>query len=389
MPLDPYTLGTAMNAISHLINGKLGRDLSREQFAEHGKRLERQETAVQKRFNVECGLRREHLDFTIEEAETARRVRIAERMEDFKFKAITDSQARGYDNMRRSFNASPDGWYIHDPFEHANPGIKSFRVLLQRPKGMDELSYNEIEIEIIKAIKSYSQNSIDHPINFPTGVWTAETQTGSCVANELHAFNSSIPTIILRPVRTRDGGFLITADLFGFPLGQTSFASNILLGTTSKEPEEVAKTLSLFTLAASDMYYLATYGKMPLLPEILPQYLQLDGSDAAVNKTVREIVKGYKDTVNLLLEETPQTGLYASLSLAKALIAFPDKSLALEQIKNIETMTARFLPQYPELVQRLQDLYIEAGAPEDAERLKTISLLPQNKINRDRLENHI
>lgn len=392
-------LSGAFNSVTNIINGKLQRDLQRDL---HGQ--DRADAAD--RFGQDIDLRRAQFVFSQSEAETARARRIAERTEDFERLELRDRQARSFNSLSRVFLASPDGWYVHDPYAHAHPGVKSLRVLLQRPKGLPEQYQIEMEHEINAAIKAYSQSGAGHPIHFPTGVWADGAQPGSWVASELHAWDQNTPTLILRIAPSRQGGFYAEADLFGFPMGDQNFQQNIELGHLPNDPQAVARVLSLVALGASDVYFLNCYARAPLLPHVLGRYLPppaplaIEGPQAeavpaqagAVDAVISEMVAGYRQTVNVLMRDTPEVGIYAALQLAEALTAFPDKSHAVEQLREVEARSAGMISRFPQLGERLKALYVCSGAEEDAARIeqemkKGGNASPAEK--RNRLEAHI
>lgn len=357
-PVELYALSTTFSAVSNLING----NKTRKQQAEFRKE-DRADT--RERFETDISLRRDQFLFTQREAERARILRLNERNEDFERQKIRDQNARSFDHLRTVFNGSPDGIWLHDPYAGTS-GIQSLRIFLQRPKGKPESFHTGIERKISAAIKKYGQVGPDHPIHFPTGVWKEQPASGSWVAGELHAWNQTIPTLILRLDPSDEGGYFVQADIFGFPIGNRNFADNVTFGYLPDNSQQIAEVLPLLALATADMYHVYTYGKRPLLPFLLADHIPQ--IDSAAAPTINQIVAAYQGMVNALARETPEVGIYAAINLAEALIEFPDKSHAIGQIQHVEALTSPLLPSQPHLREVIGTLYKEAGAPQDAAR---------------------
>lgn len=377
--MDPVTIaygaGAAANALANLFNGWAGR----KQFAQENA-LSRADT--ERRFQQDIGLRREDLQlreatliFTQQDAQANRIQRLRERAEDFRRQGIRDTQNRSFDRLRHAFHASPDGWWLHDPHLHANPGINSLRILFQRPKGLPEQFSTEVEHSINAGIKAYNKGAIGYPISFPSGVWVEGCPPGSWTASELHAWDQNVPTLILRANKTADGAYALEADLFGFPIGDSAFQQGVILGKVSAKPEEVAQILSLVAAVTADLYFLSTYAKAPRLPAVLPHLIS--GGDDKNAKLIGDIVAGYQASANMLLADSPDIGLYASLELARALMSLDDKSHAIRQLKEAEAIGVGVLATSPELRQKFKDLYTQAGVPQEAERL--LQSVPEQK----------
>jgi hypothetical protein len=359
-------LSSAFNAIATVINGEKQRKQQAEQHAQN-------RADAQGRFDQDFGLRTQQFLWSQKQAEQALIIRRNERNEDFLRQNIRDRNGRSFEHLRGIFNGSPDGIWLHDPYEAAHPGIQSLRILLQRPKGQTEIFYAELEREISDSIAKYRSLGTGASVHFPTGVWKDNAPTGSWVASELHAWQSTIPTLILRLSPSTDNTYVVEADIFGFPTSNGNFAQNINFGKISNDPKDIQAVLPLLTLAVSDMYFLSTYAKRPGLPFMLADYLEQ--SDAQTAQIVEGIVGVYRQTVTALLSEKPemsdnrQIRLYSSLELADALTALPDKRHLIAQLRDIEDAARLMLPQSVELRQRMCGLYRKAGSEADAQRL--------------------
>jgi hypothetical protein len=377
------SLGGIFNGVTSLMNGKWSRDLQRQIH-------DQDRSDATYRFGKDFDLRSRQFAWTQKEAEAAVMRRIQERMEDFLRNQKNRKEDFSFDRLRAVFNGSPDGFWIHDPYAAANPGVKSLRILVQSSEGTPRPVHAAIERDMNSSIQQYDQSGSGHPINFPTGVWTKGAPVGKWVSTELHAWDASIPTLILRVDQAEDGTTFLQADVFGFPMGEVDFKQGIELGRLPANPEETAKVLSLAALAASDMYYLTNYGRAPLLPKMLKEFAPSEDQKSAANDAIAQLVAGYQRSINQILEDTPEAGLCVAMQLAEALVEFPDKSHALKQVKEIEAMTESILQRHPEIVEKLRELYTKLGAADDASRLQ--KLIEDKKVGgnqRPKLEDYV
>lgn len=363
-------VSTAFNAVATIINGKKQREQQAEQHAQN-------RADAKGRFDEDISLRKEQFLWSQRQAEQALIIRRNERNEDFLRQDKRDRNGRSFEHLRGVFNGSPDGLWLHDPYEAAHPGIKSLRVLLQRPRGQTDIFHAELEREISDSIAKYRSLGTGASVHFPTGVWKDSAQTGSWVASELHAWESTIPTLILRLSPSADNTYVLEADIFGFPMSNGNFAENINFGKISNDPKEIQAVLPLLVLAVSDMYFLASYAKRPGLPSILADYFQ--EPDAHTAQIIDGIVDVYRQTVTGLMRDKPQIRLYASLELADSLAALPDKRQLIAQLRDIEDAARLMLPQSQELRERMYVLYRRAGSEKDAERISKVTTVEDNR----------
>lgn len=386
------TASAAFSAAAALINGHFGR-AQRESELKLQKDHRKEDTQESlRRYEQDHDFRKIQFTWNQQEAEAAVLRRTKERMEDFLRQDIRERNTRSFDRIRDAFNGSPDGWYLHDANAQSNPGVKSLRILVQGPHQHSPDFQSSLEYGLAVAAHMYKQYGDDHPILFPTGLWKPDAQAGSWVSSELHAWDQATPTIVLRLNKFDDESFMAYGDIFGFPLGDTTFQHNIIFGKVPANAHQSSQVLSLIALSMADLYFLSNYGKAPLLPGILPQLLPDEGGATA--GLVTELVNGYRQTLNTLIADNPEVALYASLKLAMALTALPDKTHALEQTREIERIAAPILAKQPALVRHLQNLYIETGAPQEAERLEqSVAAQNANQISTAKarllLEKHI
>lgn len=357
------SIGGVFAGVSNLMNGKWSRDLTRQLHAE-----DRADAAL--RFGKDFDLKSRQFAWTQQEAEAAVMRRLKERAEDLFQRMRSERQGQAHDHMRQSIKGSVYGIWENDPYASSNSGAKSLRILVLSSEEITRIVHAEIERDINSAIHLYEKQGDHHKIMCPTGAWTQGAQSGSRLAFELAAWNPEVPTLILRSEKSIDGSVVLLADLFGFPMGGEVFKQGVELARLPADPKEIARVMSLTALAASDMYYLSNYGRAPLLPAMLAQFAPAEGKESPADGAIAPLVAGYQRSVNKILEDTPEAGLFVALQLAESLAAFPDKSHALNQVKAIEEMARDVLPRHLEVVERLKALYTQVGAPDDATRLQ-------------------
>lgn len=328
------------------------------------------------RFNHDLDFRKAQFLFSKQNAEQVMIQRIKERDEDIFRQDRRERMHRAFTHLNNALYGSPDGVWQNDPYAASAGGIKSLRVLFFKPKGMTEGFQNDIEHSIGEGIEKYTSKEIDYPIHFPTGAWKESSSNGSWISSELHAWDPTIPTLILRVQTSGKGSLRIKADIFGFQIGNWNFKPNLMFGEVANDPDQLAKVLPVLTLAAADVYYFYTYGKKPLLPSIISDYLvEGGGMQTAI---FDKIIDSYATTVHEIVQVSPDVGIYAALNLAESCMAIPDKRYVIDQLRQIESSTKSLWSKYPELVQRLKQLYHLAGKPEEADRITELPTSQQD-----------
>jgi hypothetical protein len=366
--LEKFMISGGFILVSSIINAhsaKKNREMQEAEMIRAQARHEQDQKKIQERFEKDLNFRKEHFLFTQSEAEKAVVRRNQERLEDWLRQDKRDAVQRSFEHTRRAFLASPDGWYLHDPFGKSNSGIKSLRVLFQSAGGPLEKFYTDIELEIIDAIKQYKQLEKGYPIHFPTGIWNKNQSAGSYVSSELYALNQEIPTMAFRFVKSSDGELYIQTDIFGFLMGDTEFEDNIKLGPLPNDMKQVSQLLSLLILATADIYFVYEHAKKPLLPQMLSQYQSLN-TNIYMNEILNGIFIGYQTMINAMLLENPQVGLYAAVNLAETFAELPDKSYAKRQLHQIVSLSGDLLFSSSELNETIQNLYRKVGEPKKA-----------------------
>ncbi len=377
------SIGGVFGGVAELMNGKWARDLQKRLHAE-----DRADAAV--RFGKDFDLRSRQFAWTQREAEAAVARHVKERMEDFLRQDTKDKQGRSFDRLRTVFNGSPDGFWLHDPYANANPGVKSLRILVQTSDNTPRMFHQDVERDLNASLQEYEKKGDGHPIHFPTGVWAKGAQSGSWVASELHAWDPSIPTLILRIEHSTDGRAFLQADVFGFPMGDVDFKQAVELGCLPSNTEDAAKVLSLAAMAASDMYYLSNYGRTPLLPYLLKEFAPAEDQKSPASAAIQNLVTGYQNSINQILADTPEAAIYVAVQLAEALAEFSDKSYGLKQAKEVEIITQSILHQHPQIAERLLGLYTKLGSQDGVSRLQ--KLIDDNKkadLHRPNLDQHL
>lgn len=362
--MEPFLMMAAGTAIAQLFNGHMARKEQQIDREERRERYVKDREDSQRKFDLDYDLRKDRFIWDQQEAQAAITRRFQERMQEFARQDKRDQNARSFESLRRVFNASPDGWYIHDPYAGANKEVKSLRLLVQL-SGVGADVNRSIENQVALSVNDYMHNKDGTPIHFPTGAWVTNAPGGSWVASELHAWDSQTPTLILRGNPGPDNTVQIYADMFGFPIGQGDFQSNAPMCQLPNDPQKIATVLSLMTMQAADIYYLSNYGRMPQLPRLLPQYLE-QGKGADIQGV---FIENYQDSLNTLIAQKPGAGIPIALKFAHSLLALPDHQYALRQTQAIEQMTVKILPQHDQLAQHLSQLYTAMNRPQDAERL--------------------
>lgn len=361
-------IGYVANALVNLHNAKEGRRLHEIARKEANERYELEREINRERFERDFSFREQQFLYSQDQHREAVSSRLEERMKDFLRQDKRDKEFRAHSLLGKSFHASVDAFYVDDPHAFFLSGMKSLRALIQKPSRTSEEFHTHIERAVNSAIKKYSLYGKDYPLSLATGVWNENAPSGNYAARELFSWDSQIPGLILRMQRTLDGKhFALEADVWGFPLDGKLYHENINLGEVSDDPDEIAQILSLTTLAMADFYFLSVYGKMPLLPFVLPEYAQ--NNERSLDACINQIVAGYQLIVNEVLKEDTKIGLHAALNLAEAFIAFPDKKFAVKQIKEIEHIARKILPEWKQLEDALCDLYVQAKVPEEVIRL--------------------
>lgn len=372
MPVDPVitptvviAIGAALNAVSNLINGHYARKQNEEDRKERQVRYEQDRRDTQLRFSEDLDLRKARFIWEQNEAELA----YARRLQDRMHQNQRDKEDRSFKSLTRVFNGSPDSCYVHDPYAKDYPNLTSLRLYVQISNGSRPVRQN-IESHMNRYISQYTLEGT--PIHHPTGVWNPNAETGSWVSSELHAWNSNIPTLILRVEPASETEFSIHGDLFGFPMGKNSFMQNIFFGKVSAQTQDIGETLSLIAVGIADMYYLSNFGKTPQLPSVLSKYLASTGENKEVSETVKNIIGNYQITLNALILDRPDIAIPTAIRMCEALAELPSKEFALNQIRHIEDITASILPHTPQLVERLQSIYERLNMPAEVDRLAKI-----------------
>ncbi len=351
-------------ALAQVFNGHMARKEQRLERDERRRQHEQNRGDAQSRFELDFDLRKDRFLWEKEQAQAAITLRAQERMEDFRRQDGREQRARSFESLRQVFHASPDGWYIHNPYLGAYPNVNSLRLLVQL-SGVSTEDNRAIENQVGQTVQQYMENSEGTPIHFPTGVWKIGAQPGSWVSSELHAWDQAIPTLVLRGDLSKGEHVHFYGDMFGFPLGNRDYEQNISFGQIPKDSKAIPTVISFIAMSVSDIYYLSNYGRMPQLPRIIQGYLEQEGDFSVMDTFIRN----YQDTINVLLSERPEIGIPTALRFAESLVGLADNKYALAQTQAVEGMTEAILPEDPELAQRLSSLYTKMDRPEDAARL--------------------
>lgn len=348
------------SALVNLKNGREARVLQLEEMNRNAKR-----------WDADYAQKIAHFEFQKEEAAKTVVRRLAERQEDRENLAFRDKQQRAHKSLSAMLNVSPDA-LLHNPYADMHEGIDSLLIIFLRPENMPHTFHNDIEIAIGQAIKAYTTKGESYPIHFPTGITARGYTQGSAVATQLHSWDPTRPTLFLRIAESDDGNFDILADRYGFRFNgnKYEFREHIYFGKFPKDTKKLAQALALVTLATADEYYLQTYGKIPLLPYFVKELL--NGEEENAKALMLQLLEAYHCWLMDILSEDFSLGLTASLNIADALCNLSDKNLLIQHLNFIEETFQPFLAKWEQLNMAMQNLYLEAGAEQDVERLNKL-----------------